>query len=245
MSWLGLYALVVGSFPLIGGFVVLLVQQFQASLRKRREGQQDPYSVANVVARVEQERTRRAPRWPRVDLDLRVMRDERPTERMPTVQQQLNMRTSEKGSMMAGLPTTTDGMVPDGIHADAAELLTELRRRKWVLYVFGPQDGPDVVAAVFQWSTCADVLILRGEDDASAYRVPTFPDTDVFSPELVSWQYHAPITWTLRAVLTIDPPGHPGAPMAILQPAPGCFVPMDVRRPVTIRPTSLGKAPGW
>jgi hypothetical protein len=103
---------------------------------------------------------------------------------------------------------------------DVEELLNELRRRRWMLYVFGPKDGPDVVAAVFQWSTCADVVILRGEVDASAFRVPTFPDTDVFSPELVSWQYHAPAAWTLRAVLTTDPPGHPNAPLGVLRPAP-------------------------
>jgi hypothetical protein len=89
-----------------------------------------------------------------------------------------------------------------------------------VLYVFGPKDGPDVVAYVFQWSMCTEVVILRGEDDASAYRVPTFPETDVFTPPLVSWQYHAFAAWTLRAVLTIDPPGHPNAPTAVLRPRP-------------------------
>jgi hypothetical protein len=113
---------------------------------------------------------------------------------------------------------------------DVDELLRELRRRRWVLYVFGPKDGPDAVAYVFQWSMCPDVVILRGEDDASAYRVPTFPETDVFTPPLVSWQYHASAAWTLRAVLTIDPPGHPNAPTAVQRPAAGCFVPMDIRR---------------
>ncbi|WP_245976269.1 hypothetical protein [Amycolatopsis palatopharyngis] len=108
--------------------------------------------------------------------------------------------------------------------AEVVELLTELRSRKWVLYVFGPHDGPDLVAAVFQWPTCADVLILRGEDEASAYRVPTFPGTDVFTPDFVSWQYHASAAWALRAVLTLDPPGHPRAPMAVLRPAAGCVV---------------------
>jgi hypothetical protein len=56
--------------------------------------------------------------------------------------------------------------------------------------------------------------------------MPTFPDTDVFAPELVSWYYHASTAWTLRAVLTIDPPGHPDAPMEVLRPVPGCGVPM-------------------
>jgi hypothetical protein len=125
------------------------------------------------------------------------------------------------------------------VHCPDVEIwLTELRRRRWMLYVFGPQDGPDLVAAVFQWPTSADVVLLRGEDDASAYRVPTFPDTDVFAPTLVSWQYHAPAAWALRAVLTIEPPGQPRAPSAVLRPEPLCSVPMEIRRPVTIRPTS-------
>ncbi|GAB3494876.1 hypothetical protein GCM10027521_43670 [Amycolatopsis cihanbeyliensis] len=115
-----------------------------------------------------------------------------------------------------------------------------------MLYVFGPKNAPEAVAHVFQWDTCADVVILRGEDDATAYRVPTFPDTDVFAPELVSWHYHASAVWTLRAVLTIDRPGHPDAPMGVLRPVPGCGVPMEIRRPVGIRPTSLaGRRPGW
>ncbi|WP_232376396.1 hypothetical protein [Amycolatopsis aidingensis] len=128
--------------------------------------------------------------------------------------------------------------------SEVDELLAELRRRGWVLFVFGPKDSPEVVAHVFQWDTCADVVILRGEDDASAYRVPTFPDTDVFAPELVSWHYHASAAWTLRAVLTIDPPGHPDAPMGVLRPVPGCGVPMERRRPVSIRPTAPAGAVG-
>lgn len=110
--------------------------------------------------------------------------------------------------------------------------------------MFGPKDAPEVVAHVFQWDTRADVVILRGERDVSAYRVPTFPDTDVFVPELVSWHYHASAAWTLRAVLTIDPPGHPDAPTAVLRSVPGCGIPMERRRPVSIRPTALAGTVG-
>ncbi|MBB5156978.1 hypothetical protein [Saccharopolyspora phatthalungensis] len=128
--------------------------------------------------------------------------------------------------------------------SEVDELLNELRRRGWVLYVFGPKDAPEAVAHVFQWDTCADVVILRDEDDATAYRLPTFPGTDVFAPELVSWHYHASTAWTLRAVLTIAPPGHPDAPMGVLRPVPACGVPIQIRRPVSIRPTALAGAVG-
>lgn len=129
-------------------------------------------------------------------------------------------------------------------YPDIDALLTELRRRRWNLHIFGPTDAPHIVGAVLQWETCADVVILRGEHDASAYRLPTFADTDVFAPELVSWQYHACAAWTLRAVLTIASPGQPGAPMAIERAAPRCTVPTQERRPMTLRPTWLaGTAP--
>lgn len=123
--------------------------------------------------------------------------------------------------------------------AELDELLGELRRRGGVLYVFGPKHGPEVVAHVYQWPSCADVVILRGEDDASAYRVPTLAGADVFAPVLVSWQYHSTAVWTLRAVLTLPPPGDEQAPIAVLRPDAQCFLPADLGRPITIRPMSL------
>jgi hypothetical protein len=118
------------------------------------------------------------------------------------------------------------------------ELLEELRRRKWVLHLFGGREEPDVYAAVHRWPTCADVIVLRDEHRASAFRVPLFPGTDVFSPKVVTWQYHATPVWTLRAVLTLAEPGTPGAPLQALRPQPECHIPPELRQDVTIRPTS-------
>jgi hypothetical protein len=119
------------------------------------------------------------------------------------------------------------------------ELLGELRRRKWMLYLFGPKEQPTLYAATFQWAACADVFILRSENDATAYRVPTYPNTDVFLPEIVFWQYHGDPEWTLRAVLTIGVPGQADAPFEFLQAHPLCRIPHEIRQPVTIRPTGL------
>lgn len=121
--------------------------------------------------------------------------------------------------------------------SDLDELLVELRLRHWMLHFFGPRGDLRAIGAVYQWETCADILILRTEDDASAFRVPTFPDTDVFEPAMVSWQYHASAMWTLRAVLTLEAPGTPGAPLGVLRPAKCCTVPVAERMPVTIHPT--------
>lgn len=122
-------------------------------------------------------------------------------------------------------------------------LLAELRRRRWAVHLFGARETPHLVGAVLAWGTCADVVLLRGEDDASAFRTPTIADADVFAPELVSWQYHAPAAWTLRAVLTIEPPGSPGAPQAVECPAAQCTVPTRLRRPATIRPGRAAPTP--
>lgn len=123
-------------------------------------------------------------------------------------------------------------------HLNIDELLEELRRRGWVVYIFGPPEEPEAYAAVFQWEACADVIILRGEERATAFRVTTLPGTDVFQPALVSWQYHSTADWTLRAVLAIPPPGSAGAPIQLLQPHPDCVIPMEARKPVTILPAN-------
>lgn len=118
-------------------------------------------------------------------------------------------------------------------------LLSELRHQGWGTWVFGPKYGPDIVASVRRWPTCADVVILRGEDDATAYRGATLRNADPFMPELVSWQYHSSVVWTLRAVVALPAPGQIGAPLAVLRPDLPCFLPPDLGRPVSFRPPSI------
>ncbi|MBB5158060.1 hypothetical protein [Saccharopolyspora phatthalungensis] len=118
-------------------------------------------------------------------------------------------------------------------------LLTELRRRQWTLIRWGPQDAPALLAAMFKWETCADVLILRNENHATAYRVPITGDSGVFNPQAVSYQYHHSPLWTLRAILALPAPGNPGAPGMSERPKyPECAIPNDLPRPVMIRPLS-------
>lgn len=121
-----------------------------------------------------------------------------------------------------------------GSEVDA--LLDELRQQGWESYVFGPRDDPSAVGMAYRWQTCADVLVLHAEDEATAYRMPLCPNADLFAPEIVSWHYHAPAEWTIRAVLTLPRPGTPDAPLAMLTPPPDCGVPAHLRRRMTIRP---------
>jgi hypothetical protein len=45
--------------------------------------------------------------------------------------------------------------------------------------------------------------------------------------------------WEERVRANVDPPGHRCAPTQVLVPDGRCFLPEELRRPVTIRPTSI------
>ncbi|RZS37898.1 hypothetical protein EV193_105458 [Herbihabitans rhizosphaerae] len=136
--------------------------------------------------------------------------------------------------------TSTSGKWPvETFSLELDDLLSELRRRHWTLIRWGPQDAPYLVAAIFKWQMCADVLILRGETAATAYRVPTLDDAEIFSPTGVSYQYHHSPLWALRSILSLPAPGAPGAPVGMETPKqPECSVPENLPRPVVVRPLS-------
>ncbi|RZS36974.1 hypothetical protein EV193_106209 [Herbihabitans rhizosphaerae] len=116
---------------------------------------------------------------------------------------------------------------------DVDRWLEELRRRHWTLYLFGERHAPTMIAAEYGWPTCTDVLVMSGHDRAVAYRAPV--TQDVHSPSWVHWWYASSAAWTLRAVLTLDPPN--GRLLTHIEAAPPiCHVPDD-RRPLIIRPT--------
>lgn len=115
-------------------------------------------------------------------------------------------------------------------------LLDELRRRHWTLMVWGPRDKPDLVVSMFKWQTCVDVLILRSRTDASAYRAPAIEGSPMLNPEVVSYQYHAPALWTLRAILGLPEPGKEGAPMGLETPVAQCQIPEGLPKPIIVRP---------
>jgi hypothetical protein len=116
-------------------------------------------------------------------------------------------------------------------------LLVELSRRRFRLYQFrGDHHGPDVFAAVYDWTTdLSDVLILRSEQDASAFRALTGPGIDVFNPPHVLWWYTANAVWTLRSLFTLSPPADTDAPGAILDLPSGKGLPTSARMPARVR----------
>lgn len=114
-------------------------------------------------------------------------------------------------------------------------LLEQAGKRGFVWHLFRPDHhGPEVLAGVFQWATCADVVVLSDATHAHAYRVPIGESTDVFAPTRVLWWYGPNPVWTLRALLTLLPPEHLEAPRTLMAAPPGMGVPGD-RQPVRMR----------
>lgn len=121
-------------------------------------------------------------------------------------------------------------------------MVEQLRRRRWIVHLYGDPKAPTIFAAVHHWGIeqCADVLILRGHDRAVAYRVPTYDKVDVFAPEWVHWWYAqsghpTAALWTFRAVLALSPPPC-GGHIEIQTAPPFCRLDPRGQCPVTIRP---------
>jgi hypothetical protein len=93
-------------------------------------------------------------------------------------------------------------------------LLDRLGRSGYVVHQFehDDQNGPVTVAGVLNWGQCVDVVILHDDEYAVAYRTVVDTGVDVFAPTVVFWSYASSPVWTLRALLTLAPPGHPDAP---------------------------------
>lgn len=115
-------------------------------------------------------------------------------------------------------------------------LLDQLGRRGFLMHAFRvDRHGPAILGYVYDWGGQADVLIIRGEEEAVAYRTPTGPDIDVFDPPRVYWWYGHTAVWTLRALLTLAPPGDPDASGVLSDTPPGHGIPADRRSPVRVR----------
>lgn len=115
--------------------------------------------------------------------------------------------------------------------------LEMLRHRRWTLHLGGSDPRrPDWMAAHLRWPAATDVVIIRDEQDATAFRVPADGAVDVLDPRWVTWVYSAGAIWTLRAVLTLPPPGAVGEPVCLMCAPAACCVPRVGRRPVTVRP---------
>lgn len=138
-------------------------------------------------------------------------------------------------------------MIPGEQRPTLSYLLAELRHRRWTTHTFGPREAPELFCAAYHWErNCSDVLILRSQTQASAYRGLRYGvQEDLFAPQRVLWQYHGHPEWTVRAILTIPAHGAPGAPDGLEKPHPLCLVPTELRQRAFIRQAGLVQTPGW
>lgn len=130
-------------------------------------------------------------------------------------------------------------------------LIEEASKRGYLWHRFrDDKHGPEVLAGVFQWERCADVLVLADEKGTHAYRAPTGPDSDVFAPAHVHWWYGrgdvavmpdpskhlrgVGMVWVLRALLALPDPDEPGGLPSLVQAPKGTGVAGD-RVPVRLR----------
>ena len=128
-------------------------------------------------------------------------------------------------------------MAPSSVDIDPMlhAMLEEVRRRHWLIFCFGRNlKTLSVVAGVYKWDGgYADIILLRAANDAVSYRVRTDTTHDIFAPTTVTWYYVGEAAWAVRAALNLDPPGRL---LAYEHAAPFVGIPLDQRRPVTIRP---------
>lgn len=129
-------------------------------------------------------------------------------------------------------------------------LIEKAAKRGYVWHQFRfDRHGPEVLAGVFEWGGCADVVVLTDEKGSHAYRTPTDRTTDVFAPSHVTWWYGRSdetvtargnvlpgisMVWVLRALLTLPEPTVPDVLLPLVPAPKGTGVPGD-RIPVRIR----------
>jgi len=115
---------------------------------------------------------------------------------------------------------------------EVEQLIAELIRQQWIRVCFGPKTQPSAIAAIRRHQCWADVVVLRGHDQAAAYRAVLGPGDDPLIAEYVLWHYIGTAEAVLRAALGLswDVPLEAGYPIP-----EQCRIPEAQRRPITIR----------
>jgi hypothetical protein len=116
-------------------------------------------------------------------------------------------------------------------------LVDKAGRRGYLWHLFRvDRHGPEVLAGVLRWPTCADVVVLVDDQASHAYRLPA--GGDEFAPEWVHWFYglsaEVGMAWVLRALLTLPRPDEPGGLPRVVRAPRGIGVPGG-RLPVVVR----------
>ena len=105
-------------------------------------------------------------------------------------------------------------------------LLAMLVEHGWSFWRTKDAAGSEVRAATKRQGLLVDAVVIfftsTGEPSGLAYRAPIFPDTDPFSPDFVVWSYEAGLERTIRAILSLPPPGMDAGYIEVTRPPPAC-----------------------
>ncbi len=96
-----------------------------------------------------------------------------------------------------------------------------------------------LLLACYEWPGYVDLVTIRTYERITAARVPK--PVDVFAPRLAVWAYQGPAESTLRALLRLMHPAHPGAPTQTFPAPPALYVARTEQRPLAIRLPTPGQ----
>ncbi len=120
---------------------------------------------------------------------------------------------------------------------ELAQLHREIVEDGFVRYCCGPRDNPRVLLAYYEWPVFVDLVTIRSYERITAARIPKQDGgpVDVFDPELAVWAYEGPAEPTLRALLRLPHPAHPGSPTQTFPAPPALRVEQRAQRPLSIK----------
>lgn len=120
---------------------------------------------------------------------------------------------------------------------EARNLVDQLGRRRFLVYTFQlDRHGPEIIAATLKWSEYVDVMVLRSDRRADAWRMPRKEGVDELDPPQVVWWCGGGPVKVVGDLLELPAPGQPLAPMFRMALPPGVALPVERRgAPVRVR----------
>lgn len=92
---------------------------------------------------------------------------------------------------------------PEWFDLDAT--LADFSRSGWTVVALGDRNTPDALALWQRMGSHADVLVLRSEDQAVAFRAPVWPYDDPLAATEVIWCWHGPAAVVTHKLLALGP----------------------------------------
>ncbi|MGH3797683.1 MAG: hypothetical protein ACRDSP_22665 [Pseudonocardiaceae bacterium] len=117
------------------------------------------------------------------------------------------------------------------------KLHTDIVGDGFVRYCCGPRTDPVLLLAYYEWPGFVDLVTIRNYERITAARIlrQEGRSVDVFAPKLAVWAYQGPAEDTLRALLRLPHPAHPGSPTEPFPAPPALRVDRRDQRPLSIK----------